>query len=82
MRTAKTATTAITQRKKASPSQPLNSGAVYRLSPTQQVDFHIGLKHNAPSYIVGVGYCIRFDGLFASTRNKGWGPDQSLLLPQ
>jgi hypothetical protein len=52
---------------KASPSQLLNSGGLYRLSPTQQVDFHIafGLNHNAPSYIVGVGYSFRFDGLFA-----------------
>jgi hypothetical protein len=52
----------------AGPSQLLNSGGVYRLSPTQQVDFHLafGLNHNAPSYIVGVGYSFRFDGLFAS----------------
>ena len=51
----------------ASPSQLLNSGGLYRLSPTQQVDFHVafGLNHNAPSYIVGVGYSFRFDGLFA-----------------
>jgi Putative MetA-pathway of phenol degradation len=51
----------------ASPSQLLNSGGLYRLSPTQQVDFHIafGLNRNAPSYIVGVGYSFRFDGLFA-----------------
>jgi hypothetical protein len=52
---------------KASPSQLLNSGGLYRLSPTQQVDFHIafGLNQNAPSYIVGVGYSFRFDGFFA-----------------
>ena len=51
----------------ASPSLLLNSGAVYRLNQTQQVDFHIafGLNHNAPSYIVGVGYSFRLDGLFA-----------------
>src|SRR5260370_20702893 len=50
-----------------SPSQLLNSGGLYHLSPTQQVDFHVafGLNHNAPSYIVGVGYSFRFDGLFA-----------------
>jgi hypothetical protein len=38
------------------------------MNRTQQVDFHIafGLNHNAPSYIVGVGYSFRFDGLFAS----------------
>jgi hypothetical protein len=52
----------------ASPSQLLNSGGVYCLSPTQKVDFHIafGLNHNAPSYIVGVGYSFRFDRLFAA----------------
>jgi len=52
----------------AGPSQLLNSGGVYRLSPTQQVDFHVafGLNRNAPSYIVGVGYSFRFDGLLAS----------------
>jgi hypothetical protein len=51
----------------AGPSQLLNSGGVYRLSPTQQVDFHVafGLNHNAPSYIVGLGYSFRLDGLFA-----------------
>jgi Putative MetA-pathway of phenol degradation len=51
----------------ASPSQLLNSGGLYHLSPTQQVDFHFafGLNHNAPSYIAGVGYSFRFDGLFA-----------------
>jgi len=26
----------------------------------------IGLNHNAPNYIVGVGYTFRLDGLFAS----------------
>jgi hypothetical protein len=51
----------------AGPSQLLNSGGIYRLSPTQQIDFHValGLNHNAPSYIVGVGYSFRVDGLFA-----------------
>jgi len=51
----------------AGPSQLLNSGGVYRLSPIQQVDFHVafGLNHNAPSYIFGVGYSFRIDGLFA-----------------
>lgn len=68
----------------ARPAQLLNSGGVFRLSPTQQVDFHVafGLNHSAPSYIVGVGYSFRFDGLFASTRNKAWAPDRSALLPQ
>jgi len=49
-----------------SPSQLWNSGAVYHVDRTQQVDFHIafGLNHNAPTYIVGVGYSFRIDGLF------------------
>jgi hypothetical protein len=48
-----------------SPAQLVNSGGLYHLTPTQQVDFHIalGLNHNAPSYIVGVGYSVRFDDL-------------------
>jgi hypothetical protein len=48
-------------------SQLLNSGGSYRLSQRQQVDFHVagGLNHNAPNYIVGVGYSFRIDGLFA-----------------
>jgi hypothetical protein len=51
----------------SSPSQLFNSGGLYHLSPTQQVDFHVAfrLNHNAPSYIVGVGYSFRIDGLFA-----------------
>jgi hypothetical protein len=50
-----------------SPAQLLNCGGLYRLSPNQQVDFHValGLNHNAPNYIVGVGYSIRFDELFS-----------------
>jgi hypothetical protein len=50
----------------ASSRQLFNSGGTYQLSPTQQVDFHLalGLNHNSPSYIVGVGYSFRFDGLF------------------
>jgi hypothetical protein len=50
----------------ASPSMMINSGGIYRLSRLQQVDVHLafGLNHNAPSYIVGVGYSFRIDGLF------------------
>ena len=50
----------------ASPSQLLNSGGTYHLTRTQQLDFHfaVGLNHNAPRYIVGVGYSFRVDGLF------------------
>jgi hypothetical protein len=55
-----------------SPAQLLNSGGVYRLTPNQQLDFHVamGLNHNAPSYIVGVGYSVRFDGLFLLERSS------------
>src|ERR1700738_2520613 len=54
------------------PAQLLNSGGVYRLTPTQQVDFHVavGLNHNAPSYIVGVGYSVRFDDVFSARRSS------------
>jgi hypothetical protein len=54
-----------------SPTQLLNSGGLYRLSPSQQVDFHValGLNHNAPSYIVGIGYSVRFDDLFLIKRS-------------
>src|SRR6202166_2656169 len=54
-----------------SPAQLLNSGGLYRLSPNQQVDFHLalGLNHNAPSYIVGVGYSVRFDEVFSARRS-------------
>jgi hypothetical protein len=53
----------------AGSSQMLNSGGTYHLNRTQQVDFHVafGLNHNAPSYLVGVGYSFRIDGLFADT---------------
>jgi hypothetical protein len=53
-----------------SPALLLNSGGLYRLAPNQQLDFHValGLNHNAPSYIVGVGYSVRFDELFSARR--------------
>jgi Putative MetA-pathway of phenol degradation len=43
-----------------------NSGGEYLLTKTQQVDFHIGfgLNRNSPTYIFGVGYSFRLDGLF------------------
>jgi Putative MetA-pathway of phenol degradation len=48
------------------PSYPFNSGGGYRITNTQQIDFHIGigLNDNAPAYIFGVGYSFRFDRLF------------------
>lgn len=48
------------------PSQLVNSGGVYHPTSHQQVDFHfaVGLNHNSPTYIVGIGYSFRIDGLF------------------
>src|ERR1700730_83110 len=59
-----------------SPAQLLNSGGVYRLSPNQQLDFHValGLNHNAPRYIVGIGYSVRFDELFSAKRSAFIAP--------
>ena len=50
----------------ASAIQTWNSGGMYHLTKTQQLDFHvaIGLNHNAPTYTVGLGYSLRVDGLF------------------
>jgi hypothetical protein len=55
-----------------SPAQLMNSGGLYRLTPNQQVDFHVavGLNHNAPSYIIGIGYSVRFDDLFPVRRSS------------
>ena len=55
-----------------SSAQLLNWGGLYRLTPNQQLDFHValGLNHNAPSYIVGVGYSMRFDELFPVKRSS------------
>jgi hypothetical protein len=59
-----------------SPAQLLNSGGLFRLSPNQQVDFHValGLNNSTPSYIVGVGYSVRFDELFSVRRNPSSAP--------
>jgi len=50
-------------------AQMFNSGGAYRLSPTQQIDFHIavGLNRHAPVYIIGLGYSFRLD-----FREAGW----------
>ncbi|OAF02373.1 hypothetical protein AYJ54_26910 [Bradyrhizobium centrolobii] len=55
------------------PSQLVNSGALYRLTPTQQIDFHlaVGLNHNSANYIVGIGYSFRVDGLFHQPVRSG-----------
>jgi len=56
----------------AGPTQLINSGGLYRLSPKEQIDFHVafGLNRNSPSYIVGVGYSFRIDGLFGSRPSR------------
>jgi hypothetical protein len=48
------------------PGQVLNFGGSYRLTQTQQIDFHagVGLNRNSPDYFVGVGYSLRFDGFW------------------
>jgi hypothetical protein len=48
------------------PSHLLNSGGANRITPKQQIDFHLGagLNRAGPSYVIGVGYSIRFDGMF------------------
>ena len=50
----------------AAPRQLINSGAAYRFTRTQQIDFHagFGLTNRSPSYFFGVGYSVRFDSLF------------------
>jgi hypothetical protein len=44
----------------------LNSGASYRLTNTQMIDFHVGMGFDAasPDWFVGIGYSFRFDSLF------------------
>jgi hypothetical protein len=48
------------------PSYLFNSGGGYRITPSQQIDFHvgIGLNDSAPAYFFGIGYSFRVDGLF------------------
>jgi hypothetical protein len=48
------------------PTQFVNSGGLYHLTHNQQIDLHFafGLNRNSPTYIVGMGYSFRVDGLF------------------
>jgi hypothetical protein len=48
------------------PAHLINSGGGYRITDTQQIDFHLGfgLNRNAPDYVFGIGYSFRLDGLF------------------
>jgi hypothetical protein len=45
------------------PSQIFDSGGAYRMTPTRQIDFRVGLGLNraAPEHLFGVGYSFRFD---------------------
>jgi hypothetical protein len=40
------------------PSQLIDSGGTYRITPHQQLDFHlgVGINRNSPKYFFGVGY--------------------------
>jgi hypothetical protein len=51
-------------------SQLINTGLAYRVTPTQQIDFHVafGLNRSAPNFILGVGYSFRLDRLSGITR--------------
>jgi len=48
------------------PAQAMNFGGSYRLTQTQQIDFHagFGMNHNSLDYFIGIGYSLRFDGLW------------------
>jgi hypothetical protein len=48
------------------PQQELNFGGSYRFTPLQQIDFHVGfgLNRSSPDYFVGIGYSLRFDGVW------------------
>jgi hypothetical protein len=46
-------------------SQIFDSGGAYRITPTQQIDFRvgIGLNRDALDHLFGVGYSFRFDNV-------------------
>jgi Putative MetA-pathway of phenol degradation len=52
------------------PGALFNSGGGYRITDTQQIDFHVGfgLNRNSPDYVFGIGYSFRLDGLFKARR--------------
>jgi hypothetical protein len=49
--------------RRGAPSQIFDSGGAYRMTPTQQIDFRVGIGLNraAPEHLFGVGYSFRFD---------------------
>lgn len=48
------------------PAQSINTGGAYRVTRLQQIDFHLafGLNDQAPRYVFGIGYSVRWDGLW------------------
>jgi hypothetical protein len=46
-------------------SHLINSGSGYRITETQQINFHVafGLNREAPTYVFGIGYSFRLDML-------------------
>lgn len=50
------------------PSHLVNTGGGYRITDTQQIDFHVGfgVNHNAPDCVFGIGYSFRIDRLFGA----------------
>jgi Putative MetA-pathway of phenol degradation len=49
---------------KGSSKQIMHFGTAYRITPKQQIDFHLGFRVSpaAPQHFVAVGYSIRLDG--------------------
>lgn len=47
------------------PAQSINTGGAYRVTRLQQIDFHLafGLNLQAPRYVFGIGYSVRWDGV-------------------
>jgi len=50
--------------------QMANSGVLWRIAETQQIDMHLGfgLNNNTPNFAVGLGYSLRIDGLLREQR--------------
>jgi hypothetical protein len=51
------------------PSQVLDTGAAWRFTKAQQLDFHAGFGLNASSvdHYFGIGYSFRLDGLLGGS---------------
>jgi len=51
----------------AQPTLLSNSGGRYLLTASHQVDFRfaVGLNHNSPNCVVGMGYSFRIDRMFS-----------------